>query len=106
CYDLDYPPPIRWKRPIPDAFGIGLVLSHGERLARRDNGDQHALARVSVSFAAVPATLMTSSALETLRQHIPAARGLPLPDCLAQRRSAAVALDYLDAQRLRVEVET
>jgi hypothetical protein len=122
CYDLDYPPPMRWKRSIPDAFAIALVLSHGERLERRDiqakgrgpagtasssgtTTPQKALARVSVSFTAAPATPMARSELEALRRQIPAARGLPLLERLSMRRSAAVALDYLDAQRLRVEVE-
>ena len=44
--------------------------------------------------------------LETLRASIPAARSLPLLECLAQQRGGAVVLDYLDTVQLTVEVQT
>jgi len=39
-----------------------------------------------------------------LRQAIPAARALPLLEVLAQRRSGAVVLDYLESMTLGIEV--
>ena len=45
AYDAEYPPPLRAKRPIPDAFGVALVLTpHREpvRLARIEARSPHA----------------------------------------------------------------
>ena len=48
---------------------------------------------------------MGDAGLESLRPSTPA-RGLPLLERLAQRAPATVALDYLEAARLAVEVQT
>lgn len=100
AYDVDYPPPMRWKRPIPDAFGIALLLSREE-----SEGARRALARLRLTLSDEAASLVSEPQLEQLRRRIPAARGLPLLAQLAQRRSGCVALDYLERQRLRLEVE-
>ena len=50
-----------------------------------------------------PFERMAAAALETLRAGIPAARGLPLLQALAQRRSGVIALEYLDGRSLAVE---
>jgi hypothetical protein len=100
-YDVDYPPPMRWRRPIPDAFGIALLLTAPESISATPP-----LARLHLSFTDAPAALMRDRELEALRRQIPAARGLPLLERLARRESGSVALDYLDGQRLQLEVAT
>lgn len=97
AYDLDYPPPLRERRPIPDAFGIALVLG--------TDSESGAGARLSASLTDRPATALTHAALEALRVSIPAARGLPLLAALAGGSSArVVVLDYLPERRLRLEI--
>jgi hypothetical protein len=98
AYDADYPQPLRAVRAIPDAFGIGLLLS-----ARR-NDDGRSLARLDLDIVDERITSLRSTALEALRCSIPAARGLPLLECLAHPRSATVVLEYLDHARLSVRV--
>lgn len=97
AYDADYPPPLRAKRPIPDAFGVALLLAPG------DAAD--ALARVRVALTAAAAEPLADAALESLRGAIPAARCLPLLERVARRRRGRSVLDYLDTARLAVEVD-
>lgn len=99
-YDVDYPPPMRWKRPIPDAFAIALLLSSAQAL-----GERRALGHLRLSLAAQPASVLAQPELEQLRRQIPAARGLPLLERLGHQRGGCVALDYLDEQRLRLELD-
>jgi hypothetical protein len=96
AYDADYPPPLRAQRDIPDAFGIALLLS--------PTHSEHALAQLQFELVGEPPTTLSDEPLETLRRSIPAARGLPLLECLAQRRSGVVTLDYLDGTRLAIGV--
>lgn len=98
-YDVDYPPPMRWQRAIPDAFGIALLLSQRESLGARP-----ALAHLRVDLTEQATSIVTHPELEQLRRQIPAARGLPLLEQLALGASGSVALDYLDEQRLGLEV--
>jgi hypothetical protein len=98
AYDADYPPPLRAKRPIPDAFGAALLLTPPDSSA--------ALARLQLKLSDAAATTMEDDALESLRASIPAARSLPLLARLAQRRGGTVVLDYLDGAQLTVEVQT
>lgn len=101
AYDADYPPPLHAKRPIPDAFGVALLLA--------PDPAADALARVRVALSPAAAGIMADPvadpALESLRGGIPAARCLPLLERLARRRGGRCVLDYLDAARLAVEVE-
>jgi hypothetical protein len=96
AYDTSYPEPLHGARPIPDAFGVALVLAP-RRSAR-------ALAQVSVSLTDAAAQQLDNAALEALRLVIPAARSLPLLRCIAQRQAAHVVLDYLDSTRLAVAI--
>lgn len=96
CYDLDYPPPLRATRPIPDALGIALLL----RAVRSDAGRSTLQLRLTTE----PATPLADSRLESLRRSIPAARGLPLLAQLARQQPGTVVLDYLDGLQLAVEV--
>lgn len=100
AYESDYPPPMRWQRPIPDAFGVALLLSSTPLL-----GERRALAHLRLAFSEQAASVLAQPELEQLRRQIPAARALPLLEQLACGRSGSVTLDYLDAQRLRLELE-
>ena len=94
--DTPYPEPLYSARPIPDAFGIALVLAP-QRSAR-------ALAQISVSLTDARADHLDDAALENLRSAVPAARGLPLLRAIALRQDQHVVLDYLDSTRLAVAV--
>ena len=97
AYDTEYPEPIHAKRPIPDAFGVALVLT-----PRRESGS---LARIEVALEESPADTMSDPLLESLRLSIPAARSLPLLRQLALKESGRTVLEYLDVSRLAVRVE-
>ena len=94
--DTPYPEPLYSARPIPDAFGIALVLAP-QRSAQ-------ALAQISISLTDTRADQLDDPGLESLRLAIPAARGLPLLRALALKQSQRIVLDYLDNTRLAVEV--
>ena len=96
AYDTPYPEPLHSTRPIPDAFGVALVLA--------PRHSAQALAQISVSLTDAAAQQLDNAALEALRMAIPAARSLPLLRCIAQRQAARVVLDYLDSTRLEVAV--
>jgi len=94
--DTAYPEPLFSTRPVPDAFGIALVLAP-DRSAR-------ALAHITVDLTGASADQLDDSALESLRKAIPAARGLPLLRSIALVQTQHVVLDYLDSTRLAVRV--
>ena len=95
AYDAPYPEPLFAKRPIPDAFGVALLLSPEPRPA--------SLARISAALTDDPADRLAHPDLERLRAAIPAARSLPLLQAVAQRKDRRVVLDYLDGLRLAVQ---
>jgi Beta-ketoacyl synthase, N-terminal domain len=95
-YDAEYPEPIHAARPVPDAAGIALLLS--------PQASHRSLSRISVRPDAMPATPMRRVELEQLRTDIPAMRGLPLLDLLANHGGGIVSLEYLAPLQLRVEV--
>jgi len=94
--DTPYPEPLHSARPIPDAFGIALVLAPGL--------SANALAKITVSLTDASADRLTDTALESLRLSIPAARGLPLLHTIAMQQDGHVVLDYLDSTRLAMEI--
>lgn len=94
--DTAYPEPLHSARPIPDAFGVALVLAP-QRSAR-------ALAQIVVRLTDTGADRFDDSALEYLRAAVPAARGLPLLRSVALRQNQQVVLDYLDDMRLSAAV--
>ena len=96
AYDVGYPEPLHRHRPIPDAFGVALVLAPAVSAASQ--------ASVSATLTAAPADDMADGALEALRRSIPAARSLPLLAHLARRTTGRVVLDYLGGQCLAVEL--
>ncbi|AOZ09537.1 beta-ketoacyl synthase chain length factor [Cupriavidus malaysiensis] len=96
AYDTDYPEPLRTHRPIPDCFGLGLVLAA--------SAGPHTLARLDLAWSAEAATTLAEPALEMLRSGVPSARALPLLRVLAGGSGGSVVLDYLDELRLRATV--
>jgi hypothetical protein len=96
AYDADYPEPLRSARPIPDAFAVALLLTPSMR--------QGSLAQLTARFSAAPAELLSDPRLEALRAQVPAARSLPLLRRIARAERAAVVIDYLETQRLALEV--
>ena len=97
AYDSEYPQPLHAKRPIPDAFGVALVLTPQRRAS--------SLARLDAALSDMGADRFEEPAFEALRTSFPAARSLPLLRLLASRSGGSAILDYLDVSRLQVEVE-
>ncbi len=96
AYDLDYPSPLREKRPIKDAFAVALLL----RPATGAGG----LGSICCSFSDESAQPMRRSELETLRLAAPAARALPMLELVACERDGAAVLEYLPGLGLAVTV--
>jgi hypothetical protein len=95
AYDVGYPEPIHAARPIPDAFGVALVLSPGAGAAT--------LARIEAHLSDdVVATL--DEPLDGLRRAIPAARSLPLLARLAKNLAGTAVLEYFTHARMAVRV--
>ncbi|WP_432260780.1 beta-ketoacyl synthase chain length factor [Cupriavidus sp. TMH.W2] len=98
AYDTGYPEPLHSHRPIPDPFGVALLVTP-RQTAR-------SLARIGVALTQAPATAMPDAALEALRTSAPAARVLPLLAAIARGETGAVVLDYLDTLQIEAEVES
>jgi len=99
-YDTEYPEPLFSKRPLPDTMGVALVIA-----PRRSDRSVASIALDSGDYMTTSAAdTMAEPALEALRQSIPAARGLPLLECIARKQSRTVVLAYLDGAQCKVEV--
>jgi hypothetical protein len=96
-YDTAYPQPLHAVRPIPDAFGIALLLTP-ERNAK-------SLARMQLALTTEAYESHPNPAMEAMRRTIPAARSLPLLSLLAVREAGRTVLEYLDVSRTAVQVE-
>jgi hypothetical protein len=96
AYETSYPEPLRGKRPLPDAFAVALVLSPSRA------GPTSGHLRLTLTGES-PGTLPDPQ-LERLRSAVPAARSLPLMRLLARGEAGRVVLDYLDEQRIALEV--
>lgn len=101
AYDTDYPEPLRSMRPLPDSFGVALVLAPQQ--------SQRSLAEWTLEpascFTSAAADRLDDDALEQVRASIPAARCLPLLRSVAMQGSGGVVLDYLEELRLAVQVK-
>jgi hypothetical protein len=98
AYDAPYPEPMRSARTIPEAFAVAMLLEPQLRPG--------ALARLTLSVSSECATHMDDARLEALRAGIPAARCLPLLRQLALGEPGTIVVDYLEDQRLSIEVGT
>jgi len=96
AYDASYPEPMRSVRPIPDAFGVALLLA--------PEASGRSLADLELTLSEAPADRMADPALERLRSSIPAARSLPLLAQLARAAPGRVLIDYLESARIALQV--
>lgn len=97
--DSPYPEPLNSARPLPDHFGVALLLA--------PVATERSLAALTIELLAAPsvASRCDEASLDALRRAIPAAAALPLLQALAQRMPhRRVVLDYLPAVGLQVEV--
>jgi hypothetical protein len=85
------------KRPVPDAFALALVLA--------PTRTEQALARIGIALGRGAPHRCDDAALDTLRQGIPAARGLPLLAAIARGSTESVIVDYLTPPQLVVRCE-
>ncbi len=100
AYDTDYPEPLLSVRPVPDTFGVALVLAP----QRSDRSQAQWTLSPSACLTAAPADCMDDRAFEQVRKGIPAARCLPLIRSVAMEGAGTVVLDYLEGQQLSVQV--
>jgi Beta-ketoacyl synthase, N-terminal domain len=100
--DTPYPEPLNAVRPLPDPFGVALLLA--------PEGAPRALAALTLRLGtpadAAPPTPCHQASLEHLRGVIPAAAGLPLLEALASGAGAhRVVLSGQPALVIDVRVE-
>lgn len=100
AYDTRYPEPLYGLRPIPDAFGLALLLTPATRAV----GIGRLTLDPATGLTNAPADTCADPEMERLRAGIPAARSLPLLCALARGESRDLTLDYLDGLQLRVGV--
>lgn len=97
AYDMPYPEPLHAKRPLPSAFGIALALMPSR--------SAQSLARLELELSDTTPDALADPALEALRSQIPAARGLPLLQCVARGEACRAVLDYLAPLSLALAIE-
>ena len=99
--DTPYPEPLNTARPLPDNFGMALVLSATK--------SERSLASLSIELVPDKSTptACDDASLEALRCAIPAACGLPLLQALArgEERVQTLALTYLPTLTLKVSMQ-
>ena len=100
AYDLPYPEPLNRSRPIPENFGVALLLA-----PTRSDKTLAALKVQPLAGAAQPATGCDDASLEAMRTAMPAAAALPLLQLLARGAGGTLVLDYLGSLQLRLQVE-
>jgi hypothetical protein len=99
--DTPYPEPLHAARPLPDNFGVALVLS-----ATKSERSLASLRIELVPGRGIP-TGCGDESLEALRSAIPAACGLPLLQALArdEERLQTLVLTYLPTLTLKVSLQ-
>ncbi|HEX3984037.1 MAG TPA: beta-ketoacyl synthase chain length factor [Acidisoma sp.] len=98
AYDLPYPGPLAAVRKIAEPFGVACVL------AAEPSGQTIGKIDIELSPTAAAPSPASPSALEPLRQSVPAARCLPLLAALAGGQPRDLTLEYLDDLTLTVHV--
>ena len=96
--DSPYPEPLNATRPLPDHFGLALVLAPA--------ADARSIAALTIGMVDMQqaASVCADASLEALRRTIPAAAALPLLIALAGHAQRGVVLAYLDRMRVQVEI--
>jgi hypothetical protein len=99
--DTPYPEPLHAARPLPDNFGVALVLG-----ATKSECSLASLRIEVMPGRGIPTTCGNDS-LEALRSTIPAACGLPLLQALArdEERLQTLVLTYLPTLTLKVSLQ-
>lgn len=98
--DSPYPEPLNGARPLPDHFGMALLLAPVR--------DERSVASLSLRMdgGERPAAALADPSLDRLRAGIPAAASLPLLVALSQGRPQhGLALDYLSGIGLTLDIE-
>lgn len=98
--DAPYPEPLHRTRPLPDSFGVALVLS--------PQPGPTDLARLTLALCApdaAPPSRCELAALEALRGAIPAAQALPLLVALARGETAELCFEARRAVGLQLRLE-
>lgn len=96
AYDTEYPPPLHAKRPIPDGFGIAMVLT--------PDALKNSQARLELELTTAQFATLQEAALEQLRASTPAARALPMMRLLAARQAGNAVIEYLSGTHARIQV--
>ena len=96
AYDSEYPEPLHAARPVPDCAGVALLLA--------PHTGVHALAHIALAATNQAPQPLRHTALEPLRQAIPALRSLPVLEQLASGQPGTVHIDHLPGMPLAVEV--
>ena len=96
AYDAPYPQPLLARRPIPDCFGLGLVLA--------PTASARSIAQLQLQLDAGSPETLSDPALEALRRAIPTARALPLLGLLARGARGTARLDFQDGLALQATV--
>ena len=106
AFDTEYPAPMRDVRPVPDAFGVALLLSpvQGADAHTVTGTGANVLARIDARLTDTPATVLAVQDFEQMRRSNPAARALPLLEALAKQHPASVVLDYLQDVQLQLDI--
>ncbi len=92
--DVPYPEPLHSARPLPDAFGVALLLA-----PTSGGAPQLRLGLVDAAPSACG-----HDGLDALMRQVPAARALPLLQALARGASTERVIDYLAPLGLAVEL--
>lgn len=95
--DIQYPEPLHALRPMPDAFGIALVL------APAGMGDAGAGLTLAIAGEGARAS-MPDAGLDGLSRQVPAAHGLPLLQALAHGEPAELVSEGFTGAVLRLSV--
>jgi len=96
AYDAPYPEPLLSKRPVPDAFGVALLLS--------PQAGAGVLARLELTLIGDSPEPLADGDLESLRRSVPTARSLPLLSLLARGARGTAAIEYLDGLHIAATV--
>ena len=91
AYDAPYPEPLYAVRPVPDSFGVAMVLTHD-----RPN--------LSIETTREAPVRLPDASLDSVRRSIPAARARRAISGSARGEPGRVVLEYLGDVSLAVEV--
>ena len=96
--DSPYPEPLHTARPLPDHFGLALVLTPAA------TPESLAELTVELSGAGTASTACADVTLDAMRRAIPSAASLPLLQAIARGAAQRVVIEYLPTMRIVVGV--